>query len=163
MKPTGIFIGRFQPFHNGHMLVVRGMVKMCGRVVIAIGSSQEKGTDTNPYSAEKRRDMIQHALQGADLIPLYDIEFLNIPDMESDEDWARHLIEKVNADGVVQVWTGNEDTEKCFSGMSVEIRKIKEVPGISSTKIRDMIKVEDVDWKEMVPQEVMSSILKIKE
>jgi len=64
-----LFVGRFQPFHNGHLMVIKGMVKVCEKVVIGVGSSQESMTPENPFTATERREMIQRALQGVDLIP----------------------------------------------------------------------------------------------
>jgi nicotinamide-nucleotide adenylyltransferase len=152
-KPACLFVGRFQPFHNGHLLVVEGMTKMCSRVVIAIGSAGEKETAENPFSVNERKEMIQRALQGKDIIPKYDVEFVEVPDMASDADWTKHVLEK--SGNVHKLWTGNPDTKKCFEGSGLEIQTIKEIPGISGTDIRKSMKAGD-DWKEKVPPEVAS-------
>ena len=152
-NPTALFVGRFQPFHNGHLLVVQGMAKLCGKIIIAIGSSQESGTADNPWTVQQRKDMIQNALQGVDLIPLHDIMFIEVPDEKDDGSWVKRVLEL--AGPVEQVWTGNAHTKKCFEGMGVEIRNIKEVPGISATEIRAKIKAKDESWKEKVPHEVV--------
>ncbi len=153
-KPTALFIGRFQPFHNGHLLVLGGMVKVSGKVIIAIGSSSESGTDLNPYTAQERKEMMQRALQAKDLIPMYDINFVEVPDQEDDAKWVEHVLQI--AGPVDILWTGNEHTKQCFEG-KVEIQNIKEVPGISGTKIRELIKAGG-DWQEKVPAEVFSFI-----
>ncbi len=155
-KPTGLFPGRFQPFHNGHMLVIQGMTKMCSRIVIAICSAQEGNTAENPFTAAERRDMIQRALQGKDIIPRFDIVFVEVPDMPSDEEWAKKILE-LSEGPVHQIWTGNEHTKKCFEGKGPEIKWIKEVPGVSATDVRARIKSSG-DWKALVPDEVAASI-----
>ncbi|TAK03811.1 nicotinamide-nucleotide adenylyltransferase [Patescibacteria group bacterium] len=154
-KFTCLFPGRFQPFHNGHMLVVKGMAKLCGKLVVAIGSSDKSGTNENPFTAEERRDMIQRALQGEDIIPNFDVEFVMVPDMASDEAWAKAVLEK--AGEVHQVWTGNPATKAPFVALGKEVKDIKEVPGISATDVRAMMKAGG-DWKAKVPEEVAATI-----
>ena len=56
---NGLIIGRFQTFHLGHEYIVRCGLKVCERVMIYIGSSQESGTEKNPFSYEVRKDIIQ--------------------------------------------------------------------------------------------------------
>ena len=157
----GLFIGRFQPFHIGHFLVLQGMVKVCKKVIVVIGSSQEKGTEKNPFSLEERKDMMQRALQAEDIIPVYDVEFVAIPDVEGDDQWVENILEKTGE--VDKVWTGKESTKECFEKKGIAVQDIKEVPGISGTEIRKRIK-EGGDWKSMVPNEVVKYLgeLKIK-
>ena len=154
-KFTCLFPGRFQPFHNGHMLVVKGMAKLCGKLVVAIGSSDKGGTAENPFTAEERRDMIQRALQGEDIIPAFDVSFIMVPDMDSDEAWAKAVLEQ--AGEVHQVWTGNPATKAPFKAIGVEVKDIKEVPGVSATAVRQMMK-EGGEWKSKVPEEVAATI-----
>lgn len=154
-KPTGLFIGRFQPYHMGHHLVLQGMTKLCGKVVIGIGSSEKSGTEENPYTAQERKEMIQQALQDENIIPMFDVVFVHLPDQENDEQWAQHVLDAVGPVDVV--WTGNEWTKKCFDGKK-EIKEIKEVPGISATAIRGMIKEGDTDWKTKVPGSVVKDV-----
>jgi nicotinamide-nucleotide adenylyltransferase len=152
---TCLFPGRFQPFHKGHMLVVQGMRKMCGKIVIAICSSDKSGDAENPFTAEERRDMIQRALQGEDIIPAFDVVFVTVPDMADDEAWAKAVL--AQAGEIHQVWTGNDTVKAAFEKVGTEIKTIKPVPGISSTEIRKRIK-EGGDWQALVPEEVASSI-----
>jgi nicotinamide-nucleotide adenylyltransferase len=149
-KPTGLFIGRFQPFHNGHLLVLEGMTKLCGKIWIGIGSSNKHHEKENPFTAQERREMMQRALQGKDLIPMFDIHFVELPDETDDAAWREHVLEKTGAIDVV--WTGNKQTKKCFDGV-IPIKPIKEVPGISSTNIRRLM-VDGGDWKSKIPDDV---------
>lgn len=154
-KPSCLFVGRFQPFHNGHLLVVEGMAKVCSKVVIAIGSPDKQWEAENPFSAEERRDMIQRALQAQDIIPRFDVNFVNVPDEDDDEAWTKNCLEL--AGDIDMIWTGNPHTKECFANSGKEIKDIKEVPGISSTEIREMMKTGG-DWHLKVPPEVVASI-----
>ena len=157
-KPTALFIGRFQPYHNGHHLVVQGMTKLAGRIIIGIGSSDKSGTMENPFTAQERKEMIQRALQADDIIPMFDINFVELPDVGDDQKWADQVLELVGK--VDKVWTGNEHTKKCFEGR-IEIQNIKEVPGIESTQIRDLMK-KGGDWEDKVPTEIARAIKEIE-
>jgi nicotinamide-nucleotide adenylyltransferase len=157
-KPVGLFVGRFQPFHRGHLLVLQGMVKMCRKIYVIIGGHEAQDKD-NPFTFPERKEMIQRALQEEDIIPLFDVEFVVIPDQESDEAWIKEVLEKTP--GVEKVWTGNEWVERCFAGKGMEIQKIKEVPGISATEVRRLMK-EGGDWEELLPDEVARYLKEIE-
>jgi cytidyltransferase-like protein len=55
-KPTALFIGRYQPFHNGHQRLIEEGIRRVGQVCIAVRDTH--GTDTNnplPFFAVKQR------------------------------------------------------------------------------------------------------------
>lgn len=58
----GALIGRFQPFHLGHELIVREIVADGLIPLIIIGSAQESRTAKNPYKANERFGMIRESL-----------------------------------------------------------------------------------------------------
>ena len=57
-----LFIGRFQPFHKGHLKVIKDIIKKDYRVIIGIGSSQYSHTVDNPFTSDERKKMIQETL-----------------------------------------------------------------------------------------------------
>jgi bifunctional NMN adenylyltransferase/nudix hydrolase len=57
-----VFIGRFQPFHNGHMKVVETALTQSAQVLILTGSSYQPRTPRNPWNQMERADMIADAL-----------------------------------------------------------------------------------------------------
>ena len=60
-KRVGIYIGRFQPLHNGHMNIIQKGIKECNTFIIVIGS-MDKHNEKNPFTYEKRRDVVYHAV-----------------------------------------------------------------------------------------------------
>lgn len=151
-----LFVGRFQPFHNGHLMVVSGMAKVCEKVVIAIGSANAEKSLKNPFTAMERKEMIQRALQSQDLIPKYDISFIEVDDMEADNEWTENVLELAGGE-VSQVWTGDEWTKKCFQEKEIEVKDIKEVLDISATDVRQLM-IEGGDWHLKVPPEVVDYV-----
>ena len=57
-----VFIGRFEPFHNGHMLVVDCALEQAARLIVVIGSAGRPRTIKNPWTAPERAEMIRAAL-----------------------------------------------------------------------------------------------------
>jgi nicotinamide-nucleotide adenylyltransferase len=157
-KVTCLFPGRFQPFHNGHLLVVEGMTKVCGKIIIGIGGHGKGGPEDNPFTYQERVEMIQRALQAKNIIPVFDVVFIELEDMDSDDAWADAVLLKVGK--IDKVWTGNEWTKECFTG-KVQIQNISEVPGISAEEIREQMK-SGTEWKEKLPKEVVSYIQEIE-
>jgi adenylylsulfate kinase len=61
-KPTALFIGRYQPFHDGHKTLIAEGLRRVGQVCIAVRDTA--GTDAkNPFSFEYVRARIEHALR----------------------------------------------------------------------------------------------------
>ncbi len=56
-----VFIGRFQPFHNGHKKVIEEALKQADRVLIVIGSALEPRSIRNPFTIYERQSMIYGA------------------------------------------------------------------------------------------------------
>lgn len=57
-----VFIGRFQPFHNGHLSVVKKALDMSDHVTIVLGSHDAARNVRNPFSSELRSKMILDSL-----------------------------------------------------------------------------------------------------
>ena len=57
-----IFIGRFQPVHNGHIKVILEALKLSERLIIICGSAHKPRTIKNPWTVTERWNMIRLAL-----------------------------------------------------------------------------------------------------
>lgn len=60
-----VFIGRFQPFHLGHLEVLERARSLAERVIVLIGSSNQPRTPKNPFTFDERKTMIRNHF-GAD-------------------------------------------------------------------------------------------------
>ena len=56
---VGFICGRFQTFHKGHEKLVETGLMLCDRLLIFIGSSQEDGTERNPFNITTREKMLK--------------------------------------------------------------------------------------------------------
>ena len=58
----GIFIGRFQPVHDGHLAVFNQALSESKSLIVLIGSARATQDTKNPFSYEERTEMISLAL-----------------------------------------------------------------------------------------------------
>ena len=62
MHEFGIYIGRFQPFHNAHLETVRFALKQTKQLIIVIGSSNQAKDIKDPWDEQSRELMIKSCL-----------------------------------------------------------------------------------------------------
>jgi len=83
-------VGRFQPFHRGHLEVVRHIVTGAAAhpLLIAIGSAEQSYTWQNPFTGGERFEMIERALAEAHLS---NVVIVPVPDISRHALWVRYL------------------------------------------------------------------------
>ena len=77
----GILVGRFQPFHLGHLKAVKFALGKVDMLWIIIGSAQKSHEPRNPFTAGERLAMIKIALDANKVdpkrwlaVPVYDVD-----------------------------------------------------------------------------------------
>ncbi|MFH1711895.1 MAG: hypothetical protein ABH846_01515, partial [Patescibacteria group bacterium] len=143
---TCIFPGKFQPFHNGQLLVVKGMMKACGKVMIVICHNGNE-----MFTTDEVREMISGALLGEDIV---DATIVEVADCTEDSEWADKVLEVAERPTDPIIWSGDEAVRKIFEDMGVKTQKIALVPGITGEGLRQSIKTSDDSWRKQVPREV---------
>lgn len=159
---VALFIGRFQPFHNGHLYSFNKAFELADKVIVGIGSSQESGTENNPWNYETRKKMVESLLAQAGLPgDSRKVIVVPVPDMFDDKKWGELIIEIIKNEGLSPaevVAVGNNDwTNKIVRGVGVKVFETglynrDELEGI---KIRELQKINDVQWKKRVPESVV--------
>ena len=151
-----LFIGRFQPFHNAHLVDVMNILKYYDEIIIGVGSSQEKNTFENPFSYNERKQMISNTLKKN---KIKKFRICPIPDLYNDIKWVGYILK--NIPKFDMLYSGNEWTIRCFRKHKIKAKKIKLSKGISSTKIRAMM-TKGKEWQKLVPKEAAIYIKRIK-
>ncbi|MFM7236797.1 MAG: adenylyltransferase/cytidyltransferase family protein, partial [Cyanobium sp.] len=59
---VAVLIGRFQPFHLGHLQLVQAALARAKRLLLLLGSHQCAPDTRNPWSSAERQEMITAAL-----------------------------------------------------------------------------------------------------
>ncbi|HNL86858.1 MAG TPA: nicotinamide-nucleotide adenylyltransferase, partial [Methanoregulaceae archaeon] len=81
------YIGRFQPYHNGHQYVLEKIAGTADAIVIGVGSAQLSHEKENPFTAGERILMITESLKDI-RVPLYVIP---IEDIKRNALWVAHV------------------------------------------------------------------------
>src|SRR3972149_4092433 len=87
MPTRGLYVGRFQPFHLGHLEAIKEVLKEVEEIVIVIGSAQYSHTATNPFTAGERLVMIRSALEEAE-VDLAQVWVVPVPDVHLHMMWV---------------------------------------------------------------------------
>ena len=144
----GLLIGRFQPFHLGHLDAVLFGLAKTENLFICIGSSNKSNERKNPFSAEERREMIKLSIEPSitDRIKIFDI-----PDVDNHEKWTFEIDQIVPKYGAV--FTNDEFTKTLFEKRQINVISVvlKDREKFSGTNIRQLI-VDDKNWQDLVPQ-----------
>jgi nicotinamide-nucleotide adenylyltransferase len=159
MVKRGLYVGRFQPFHLGHLSAVKSALKDVEELVIVIGSAQYSHTTANPFTAGERLMMIRMALDEAGL-DYSRIWIVPVPDVHLHMLWVAALEGYTPKFEIV--YSNEPLTQRLFMEAGYKVKQIRffERKIYSSTDIRaKMIKNED--WKKLVPKSVAAFITEI--
>ena len=146
----GILVGRFQTLHLGHVDMINKAVSVCGKVGVFVGSSQESGNNKNPFTYEKRAELLKTVFgDRIEVCPLPDIYVGN------NSKWGEYVLKSVYErfgtypDLFV---TGREsrrvDWFDSEAGMNVAELYIPKTVDISASEMRSfLISGNEGEWK----------------
>jgi len=154
---NGLLIGRFQPFHLGHLKALKFALSKVDMLWVGLGSSNKPLQKNNPFSAEERKIML---LSSIDESMKSRIQIYFIPDLENHAEWIK-LIDKLVPKFDI-IFTNDELTKHLYSKQNIEVLSIPLVNRdiLSGTNIRDMI-VSDLKWDDYVPEGTKNFLNKI--
>ncbi len=159
MVRRGLFIGRFQPFHNGHLYALKAILKEVDELIIAVGSAQMSHELDNPFTAGERIEMIRRALNSEEIDPSRYL-IIPVPDAPAHRVWVS-LVESQTPKFDV-VYTNQPLTRRLLSEAGYEVRSIRlyRRDMYEATEIRRRI-LSGEDWSMLVPREVYDFVKEI--
>lgn len=146
-----LFIGRFQPFHRGHLLVLQQLSTQYKEIIIGIGSSQESNTQENPFSEQERKLMITRSLEA---VGIHEYRVVSIPDIHDPPHWVDHVCNIVSDfDAVI---ANNPFTRKLFSEKGYVVKGTARFQRnlYSGKEIRRRMAQKE-PWEDLVPEAVV--------
>ena len=162
MKPykLGITVGRFQTFHKGHQVIIDKAIELCETVGVFIGSSQESGTNKNPFTYETREGVLKKIY--GDRVKVYPLPDIGVGNTMR---WGEYVIDNVverfgiSPDLLV---SGKEERRiDWFDGVKGQLISELYIPktiDISASRMRELFVKNEFDiWKEFCDERLWSS------
>lgn len=159
MSKRAVFIGRFQPFHNGHLHAVRSILKEADELIIVVGSAQMSHELDNPFTAGERLEMIKCALDAAG-VDRNRYMLIPIPDAPAHRVWVSQVESQTPRFDFV--YTNQSLTRRLLIEAGYDVRGIDlyRRDQYEATEIRRRI-LEGEDWMDLVPSEVYRYVKEI--
>ena len=128
-KKYAIFVGRFQPYHQGHISLI--MQKINDGIPALIMVRDIAPDDKNPFTTKQTVNMIEkyHAAHN------HDVKVMIIPDIES-VNYGRGVGYEIN-----------------------EFSPPENIGWISATKIRESIKSGNDEWRDLVDKSIQADFV----
>jgi bifunctional NMN adenylyltransferase/nudix hydrolase len=161
---TLVLVGRFQPFHNAHLEIVKRATALCDQLVIVTGSAHQPRTYKNPFTSFERELMIKAATRGLSI--RISVE-ANPDTIYNDQAWAvrvQALVAKHTSPEDKIGIIGHKKDESSFYLDMFPQWKLEEVPmfePLDATSIRDLFFKRDANMnfiKSVVPQSTLDML-----
>ncbi len=139
-SPGVVVLGRFQPFHRGHALLLNAANQWRRQsapdltLIIAIGSSNRDESLQNPWSAEERSEMIQSWVSEMDI---QNVLIVSIPDIEDPPNWVSHAEKYHGPAGVF--FTSDAPSAELYmdAGWEVQTTSIEDRDSFEGWRVRE--------------------------
>ena len=158
---TGLFIGRFQPLHYGHIETIKSVLKTVSLLIIIVGSAQSSHELRNPFTAGERIQMIRNTLIKLKEIDISKILIIPVSDTKIHALWTYNidlLVPKYDL-----VFTNDPFTSVLYKERGIKIiqPELYNRKNLSGTLIREYM-IRDEHWKQLVHPETSKVINNIR-
>lgn len=152
----GLFLGRFQPYHNGHHAVIDEIVKEVDELIIGIGSAQWSHSFENPFTSGERVMMVRRAIPHPPIITY----ILPIEDIQRNSLYVAHIKTIVPPFDVV--YSNNPLIRRLFEEEGIEVRQTEMIRRGEywGDEIRRRMAGGEL-WEQLVPPAVVEVIHEI--
>lgn len=157
---SAAFVGRFQPFHLGHMEFIHQILSENSEVILIIGSSQANFTPHNPFTTGERIKMIKDSLVESKTV-MEKVTITHVMDDQNNYRWFSNL--KSFAPPFNVLYTGNVFIRLLLENEPILLREPKFIRKklYNGSNIRRLLAANDPEWKNLVPKAVEKIILKL--
>lgn len=159
MGLRGLYVGRFQPFHLGHLYAIKHILSEVEELIILIGSAQYSHKLDNPFTAGERITMINKALTEA---RINRSRYLVMPirDLHVHMMWVAEV--KGYCPKFEVVYSNEPLSKRLFmeAGFPVKSIPFSKRHIYLATNVRQKM-LKDESWSELVPKSVVDYIKQI--
>lgn len=159
MVERGLFIGRFQPFHYGHLYALKWILERENEVIVAVGSAQYSHSFRNPFTLGERIEMISRVLKEQNLWDR--VIVCGVPDTDGKHAlWVQLVVSYCPR--FRKVYTNEPLSRLLFeeAGYLVSGVPFFDRERFEGTRIR-IAMAEGGEWKDLVPPSVVKVIEEI--
>lgn len=149
----GFYIGRFQPYHDGHSAVVEEIATDVDELVVGIGSADQSHTERNPFTAGERVMMITKTHRQLE-ITTYAVP---IEDLNRNAVWMSHVQGMCPRFDVA--YSNNPLVIQLFEEAGIEVRQspMFDRDELQGSEIRNRMRHND-SWQDLVPDGVIEVV-----
>jgi bifunctional NMN adenylyltransferase/nudix hydrolase len=161
-----VLIGRFQPFHNAHLEIVKRATALTDNLIVVTGSGAQPRTYKNPFTSREREHMIRDATRGLSLTVTV---CSNYDTIYNDQAWAVRVQKLVseavfNTKGPGEFQIGIIGHKKDESSFYLDMFPqwqfvdVEQIEPLGATDIRDLYFKRDVNFnflKSVVPESTL--------
>jgi bifunctional NMN adenylyltransferase/nudix hydrolase len=162
---TLVLIGRFQPFHNAHLEIIKRSTALCDKLIVITGSAAQPRTYKNPFTSFERELMIKRATSGLSIEVVVES---NIDTIYNDQAWAVRvqgiIARHTTAGDRIAVIGHKKDESSFYLSMFPQwgYENVEEIEPLSAVNIRDLYFKESVNYnflKGVIPQTTYDFLL----
>ena len=113
-------MGRFQPFHLGHIDLAKQILEECDEVIILVTSSQFNYLEKDPFTAGERIEMIHNSIKESE-VDLTRCIILAIENQFNIATWSAYL--KSMLPNFDRVYSGNEYVKMLLADSDIDVKK----------------------------------------
>ena len=167
-----VIVGRFQPFHKGHLEAVKNASEEYEKVAVGVFVSKEIrdnskvmeptrfGKENNPFTLEETKEMVESAVRDIRNVTVF--EFYS-PTLHSEELFRKNL--PFPSEETIFLTAIKDEKEKrkveMMKEYDLKVGEIKITTPYSAEDVRKSLASGDRKWREMVPDAVRDILIKI--
>lgn len=146
-----LYVGRFQPFHNGHKKVVEKIANNHKELIIVVGGTQLSYSKRHPFKMGERIEMIKNSIS----VEFESVYIIPVSNIDNNALWVQHV--ENHTPEFSNVYTNNELVELLFEEEDYDVKNIDWVDrdNLSGTEFRRRI-INGENWRSLVPDPVIS-------
>ena len=153
-------MGRFQPFHLGHLELAKQVKSECDEIIIAVTSAQFNYLEKDPFTAGERIEMIHNSLKDAGF-KMSKCFIVSIENQFNIATWSSYI--KSALPKFDKVYSGNDYVSMLLSDSAIKVVKptFLEIKKYNATRIRSLIISDNMEWVDLLPNGTKEILIRI--
>lgn len=146
----GLYVGRFQPFHLGHLAAIETGLKEFPEIIVGIAAIEENLSWSNPFSCAERMEMIWGSLPRSYrsrclMVP--------IPDNRNNILWLDYLRQYIPRFSAALTNNPLQAMIMRQAGIAVKPVPFTRRHDFQGSVIRELLASHDSRWEKLVPED----------